>query len=66
MSLNTRMLQPGADSTGYWLVWGLVLTGKWVKEAGFSGWCGVGLQLERGKKGRNAAAMAVVVIGKGC
>ena len=22
------MLQPSADSTGYWLAWGLVLTGK--------------------------------------
>ena len=63
------MLQPGADSTGYWLIWGLVLTGKWVKEAGFSGWCGViwgGLQRDRGKKRRNDASMAVVVIGKGC
>ena len=47
------MLQPSADSTGYWLVWGLVLTRKWVKQAGFSGWCAViwrRFQRDRGEK----------------
>ena len=53
MTANDPMLQPSADSTGYWLVWGLVLTGKWVKEARFLGWCAViwgRFQRDRGEK----------------
>jgi len=62
------MLQPSADSTGYWWVWGLVLTGKWWRKPDFQG--GVRCFGEESsvigeKKGRNGVLMAVDVMGIG-